>query len=39
MPHATSDNMGEPIVNGEKVHSHFLDVSVITTTLPLRPNN
>ncbi|CAI7574424.1 unnamed protein product [Penicillium manginii] len=25
MPHADSDKMGEPIVNGEKVHSQFLD--------------
>ncbi|KAJ5172194.1 hypothetical protein N7492_004787 [Penicillium capsulatum] len=24
MPHANSDIMGEPIVNGEKIHSHFL---------------
>lgn len=26
MPHADSDKMGEPIVNGEKVHSQFFDV-------------
>jgi hypothetical protein len=26
MPHALSDMMGQPIVNGEKPHSQFLDV-------------
>lgn len=26
MPHAHSDMMGQPIVNGENVHSQFLDV-------------
>ena len=27
MPHANSETMGEPVVNGEKVHSQFLNVS------------
>lgn len=31
MPHANSDTMGEPIVNGEKVHSQFLHVNLPTT--------
>lgn len=26
MPHAEKDTMGEPAVNGEKVHSQFLTV-------------
>lgn len=28
MPHAVSDTMGEPIVNGEEVHSQFLNVGI-----------
>lgn len=28
MPHAHSDMMGQPIVNGEKTHSQFLDVRI-----------
>ena len=30
MPHAEPKKMGENAVNGEKVHSHFLDVSYIS---------
>lgn len=40
MPHAMSDTMGEPMVNGEKVHSHFLDVRPsIPTTKNTQPNH
>ena len=35
MPHAEPKKMGENVVNGEKVHSHFLDVSHASiATLP-----
>lgn len=27
MPHAEKEIITEPVVNGEKAHSHFLDVS------------
>lgn len=27
MPHAENQAMTEPVINGEKVHSQFLDVS------------
>jgi hypothetical protein len=27
MPHAEPEKMGQTTVNGEKVHSHFIDVS------------
>lgn len=33
MPHANSDTMGEPVVNGEMPHSQFLDVSVTILAL------
>jgi hypothetical protein len=35
MPHADSDKMGEPIVNGEKVHSQFLDVCSYPAPCPV----
>lgn len=34
MPHATSDTMGEPMVNGEEIHSQFLEVSTSRTIPP-----
>lgn len=32
MPHAERDTIGEPVVNGEKVHSQFLSVRLFCPT-------
>ncbi|KAJ5083717.1 hypothetical protein N7456_013144 [Penicillium angulare] len=43
MPHADSDTMAEPVVNGEKVHSQFIDhltsYPVVSDTITLFKTN